>query len=214
MPEEPTVAVVEEEEEEVYSCNFCGDEAHIDTLFYHDGGDSLWCEECFSEQHCPCAWCGEYAHNEDIMYVENGDPVCSSCQEDVRSCEHCGSTMHIDDMVFTDYSVLCYSCWEDEDNQGFIRDWGDKPEVQFINDDSTITYRNEPNAYYMGMEIELEGTRTVSVKDVLEPVWDEVAHCYVSTDSSLHNGLELVTHPGTFEAWRRGYVIRWDAWHE
>jgi len=214
MPEIPSTT---EEQEELTPCPLCDtDTDPNDTHPNPSGGDGL-CEDCFVDHATYCEWCDDPMWHDDGHHLEYYSvSVCYRCTYDLYNCERCSVQISSDDAQYFDdgeyESCYCPDCYADAERQGgWVRRWGDKPAPDFIHTDG-ITSRPRPNAWYMGMEIEVEGDAYVNLRDAFADIHDRVGEVYYTTDGSLIRGLEIVTHPGTFDAWREGKVLKWDEW--
>ena len=218
--EEPT-------EQTYYACVWCNqqiDEVVYDAGEVYEATDGTVCEECYENHGFDCRDCGDINHNDESIGVGfTHRQVCQSCYEsEYFYCDGCDTAWSNDVYGGDGYCDDCYSDHDDEydcdcENCGGsggagIRRWGDRPELNFwhrADDGNGYDYSGVPKAhtYYLGMEIELEDSR-----DVVGPVIDEVRdHMFATTDASLDTGggVEIVTHPLTFEAWNNAFPWEW-----
>jgi len=85
-----------EDWENNYICDRCGESfPSADDLYYFEGDDSYYCEDCYEELVKCCDNCGNSYHRDTMEYVynENNRYVlwCEGCREDYATeCEHCG----------------------------------------------------------------------------------------------------------------------------
>ena len=145
-----------------------------------------WCETCFQTHAESCETCGELTNNQsdwinrvydhyycNDCYCSNGFWYCDDCDEHVdQDHEH------------------------DSDNDygdGIIHDYSYKPESVF--------HGNGPA--FMGMELELESQGSMNPVEVAHLFVDEFGEdfFYAKEDSSLDNGVEIVSHPMDLDYW-------------
>ena len=132
-------------------------------------------------------------------------------EEDYVFCEDCGSQVLEDDVFVRDFDNLCEPChdercsrdsYEDEDQSEHINDHDYKPTPLFYNDNGKRS--REPalvNTFpkpYVGIEIEVESTRSSSLGEYAEMVANNCnGLVYNKSDGSINHGFEMVTHPMT-----------------
>ena len=99
---------------------------------------------------------------------------------------------HIDDDDDDDY---CYSCYcQHQNEQKVIHNYSYKPEPIFYPEYSS-------HALFLGVELEIDGGGEDSgnAAEILKVANRQGEHLYIKHDGSLHDGLELVSHPCTLE---------------
>lgn len=208
------------EEQEKFECTACGTEfENTDELRSLDTGE--WgCLECF----IACENCEETTLSDDSYYIENCGSWCSDCRNDRAIwCDRCecyydsrrvGSTYlngeeFCEDCI-CEVATYCESCeeWEendsacDDDSDKFIHDYSYKPTPVFIG--------TPKNKVYLGWELEADcpDRNRDDAAAYAAPVLDGLA--YLKHDSSVPNGLEIVTHPIAHNKLRE-LDIYWDA---
>ena len=159
----------------VDSCRECGRETPVaqGQECYNCG--SHLCEGCGST--CPCG---------DI-YCEDCISWCESCCENV-----CGETFH----CYECSEFMCEYCYENHscvsEIEG-VHHYGYQPDLIF-------TPRNTTSPYgYMGIELEFETNNMYNIQEAVWEVENITDLVYFKEDSSLMTGVELVTHPMTFD---------------
>lgn len=184
-------------------CNECGatehDVAHCrdcalircrdcgDWYLVADGESFRECDEC---GHSLCESCGNTTDGGDV-----------ACERHYCECVDCGYSwcgrFHNDES-------LCESCYEERGESEYINDYSHKPYPNFIG--------LPCDGLYMGVEIEAELEPTTRGAEYLHSHSDGEQRYYLKHDGSVQ-GYELVTHPGSLDAWRDGLVIDWDVWN-
>jgi len=122
-------------------CYSCGDNYHVDDMYYdgdgdyycsycvstceccneticgepdyHDvDGDAL-CYSCYMNDYTQCSHCGDLTPNGDIREFEGYD-YCGYCYDDiVTECEECYDDFLAEDMIYEDGVEYCDECYED-----------------------------------------------------------------------------------------------------
>lgn len=131
--------------------------------------------------------------------------------EGYRDCDNCGDTVDEREIVYDDGDHICQPCYEsreedrnqyDDEQSEYIHDHDYKPMPLFHNDNGKCS--REPalvNTFpkpYVGLEIEIESTRSASLSEYAEMVADNCAGLvYNKSDGSISHGFEMVTHPMT-----------------
>jgi len=188
------------------SCTYCGELSHEDNVYCIR--DEALCDDCFVDHTTDCNDCGDRMFLDDSTWIESdGCHVCDRCVEDYFYCEGCDTMYHID---YYGHEGYCGGCSEDEygedaDSYPNVRRWGDKPDLQYV--DKEVSYTPKANAWYMGMEIEVEHSN-----DAVSNALPHLGKVWGTTDASLDSGIEVITHPGTFDAWMNGSVVDWAQW--
>lgn len=133
-----------------------------------------------------CAKCGEEISPSQVRVTEDGQFICASCasryyimcsncrryilkSEDRRKCEVCNSYIYNNDI--NNYSL--------------------KPIPVFKNRNNL---RGDLNNRYYGLEIEYSNVNPSFVHVMMEDLYNE-KYIYNKSDSSLNNGVEIVTNP-------------------
>lgn len=133
-----------------------------------------------------CEGCSRYGDMENVRYFRS-HALCSSCRRhEVYDCDDCGSE------YFGDHDC------DSDDDDALIHSYSYTPySYNFHN-----TNPNQRN--FMGFELEIEAEGDASRYDLARMFHDTIKqdHAYIKTDSSLDNGIEIVTHPHTLEAYR------------
>lgn len=202
-------------QDEVCSCEECGSIHHQDSdelaCVYPDNGrctpdpSGVRCENCRTT-------CGDCNREFESLSAENasGTAICQRCAENYYTCDSCDCIIHAD-RTHSDGEdgIYCRSCHNarvadresDDDSESDsplprIRDYSYKPSPVFY--PAFI-----PGTAYYGLEIECEDKKSygpsVGMRDCGLP---DMPEFYVKDDGSLDNGMEIVSHPGTFAHWQ------------
>lgn len=183
-------------------CSECEELVHEDDVVVVDGE---WvCEDCLenSDNYFRCDDCGEW-HNRyrgrwlnNYYRVSGGGIICEDCfREDYYQCDDCGEAVRSEDVDEIDGDYYCPYC--SERHRKRIHNYGYKPEPIFknIHDVFFNRFEQEENAMYFGVELEVDDgdCREDCATDLIDASDD----IYCKEDSSLDEGIEIVTHPCT-----------------
>lgn len=116
-----------------------------------------------------------------------------------HSCEHIYSTQDMHD------ETECHACYERNAKRECLKSYSYKPAPEFKKTD------HERINEYMGIEFETE----LKSSSIIEPIdlaflTNDLDYMYAKTDGSLDNGVEFVTHPITYKAWRETYLDKFE----
>lgn len=185
---------------EMFVCSICHGEhpAESCTCF---NGQSL-CPTCLSERTCVCDHCGDRIWLEDAQCDEY-QSLCQHCADTYyESCAGCGRLVLSDDLHYlseNSYNGYCESCYNRRTHGSGIQSYCYKP--------SPIFYGAGPR--YLGVELEIDngGESDGNANLILEVANTDHSHIYIKHDGSLHDGMEIVTHPMTIGYHR--YEMPW-----
>lgn len=130
-----------------------------------------------------CMMCGEN-HPAEMMYKDrSGRFVCDACRSEVVLCCVCGNFSPLNSSLIHDSGMYCGYC--SQYANASIWGHGTKPVPQFYG----------RGLDHLGVELEIDQGRDRSecaqkIKKLNYPL-------YIETDGSLHNGLEIISHPCT-----------------
>ena len=218
------------QDEDHANCDWCGNEELRDDLDHVDG--SAVCAACHESYVEECDDCGDMQHRDDTVDVgtwRRDRRICETCYDgEYFYCEGCDEHMSVD-MYGSD--MYCSDCTGDDEDYcdcgecGYsgrgegIRPWGDAPDLRF-NDipfigplQSLYMRQHAPNyspmvgKYYLGMEIEVEETDAHTIGEFVSAHPDFM---WASTDATLDNGYEIITHPTTYASWMQQFP--WAEW--
>jgi len=146
------------------------------------------CESCADSNLIECDDCGELFTDELIFIDPSNTSYCESCMSEYYSCEDCGRFVHERDVEEIDGYYYCESCAED--NRTYIRNYSFKPLPEF--------HGNGVKFFGVELETDLGDNRDSYARELYESSRDENLY-YLKEDSSLDDGVEVVTHPCTLE---------------
>ena len=178
------------EEKTVYICDICGDEISEDDVCTLDN-DTL-CENCYDNETDYCSICGERHYTDDMTYMEDDGYICEYCfMDNYTSCDNCGEYIHIDNTYTYREDTLCENCYDNR--PGIIHKYSFKPSPSFHGDGTG----------YFGIEIEIDSDEFVDRDKCAIDLMDyNETLFYLKEDSSLSSdGIEIVSHPCTFNYW-------------
>ena len=176
-----------------FTCESCDDIYSNDEE--HMGDDLPFCESCFDESFSPCARCSETVANNDSYHIEDYGAVCDSCYQDHFSmCDYCERRFPSDDMCDLRGDWVCHYCYENRDHNDDGNEYG----IHEYDYRPTFVFSGKgPLFFGLELEIEFKGDHDDTVK--ICGFLANYEWIYLKHDGSLSNGIELVTHPATFE---------------
>lgn len=182
----------ETDETEATPCANCGEEVE-DGDGITIAGAYVYCIDCA----VTCADCGRAILFADALVAGWGDAYCDRC---AGTCDACGEVSNdLRDDICDNCRIYCEDCEEyvtsDHDcpnrDDDRIHDYGYKPHPDFHSTDADAA----DNVLFLGIEHELEAKDEVSdILDVLEQ-YAPRGLFYPKHDSSLTEGVEIVSHP-------------------
>lgn len=175
-------------EEKIY-CSHCG--TFIDTDDYEEFNGEILCSDCIDNFTSVCDCCGERIWSEDT-YGDEYTTLCYHCYNNhYTRCEECDSIIHNDDAYEYDDGYFCRECYQNIRRNASIHEYGYKPEPIFYGDSNR----------YFGVELEIDGAGKDDgyAEEPLDIANMRDDHIYIKTDGSLDDGMEIVTHPMSFE---------------
>lgn len=186
-----------------FKCSDCGIYHLIEDRVYLDSGDRYICRNC-RENYIECSCCGDPTHDGNIYDVNSIGYLCETCmneRDDIYTCPTCGRRGIADRMIYCNGCELyyCRSHACNCNNNSVIKNYGFKPKPKF----------HGTHNRYLGMELEIDGLsdRYKFAQDLSEEIPYEFL--YMKTDGSLSdNGVEIVTHPCTYEFFRDSFDIK------
>ena len=185
-------------------CPACDDSIRLCLSHRHLTPAGEACDQC--EAMCP--ECGEPALAHRIIRLPLPDgtrEVCRECRDNYQSCSDCGRWYRPEDgHDDCPYFHACEACEEGPFRPGarVIDNYSYRPDFIF--------HGNGPLFYGVEMEMEVPygGPTTSTVaRHLLNSIGDTVM---AKSDGSLQNGIELVTHPMSFD-YAMGHSRLWDA---
>ena len=179
---------------ETITCHICNKEIEKPAATEFDG---KWlCPDCLCEETFICSDCEERVWNDENAGSEE-TPLCQSCyDEDYMRCDECGIVISTDNAYYLeedDEYGYCGYCYDKLKDKQYIHNYSYKPLPIFYGDTSI-------NRYF-GVELEIDsgGKDNDNAHDLLRTAnWDS-EKIYIKTDGSLHDGMEIVTHPMTVD---------------
>uniref|UniRef100_A0A6M3JL09 Putative amidoligase enzyme n=1 Tax=viral metagenome TaxID=1070528 RepID=A0A6M3JL09_9ZZZZ len=183
----------------LYYCQDCFDNLfsicpRCDRIVLQDSMEEVegddYCQRCYNHHSYICDCCS-------VRYMESHDSwgnMCSSCAEDHFICEGCGGTCHNDESNEDGY---CENCANGHQIHRYHQ--GSKQGLCF-----------HPNNYssdtlYLGVELETDhyrlkhnDTRDEASEEFAE-IQDDERLFWLEEDSSLDNGIEIISQPCTLE---------------
>ena len=202
-----------------FTCRRCDTPHHDDYLGGWNRNELPLCQGCWDSHYTYCHSCAVGVS--DIYFNTDAD-MCDRCASDAgTNCEYCGDWNHYDYLLANRSGEnLCEYCYSgrNESLEG-VRPYHAGAPWGLTFRDGNISKSAIPVAgvAYFGVEIEMEGS---GGEDVSGIIYDCESHqdAHAEQDSSLDEGLELITQPATLAAWQgefgqriAGYVARLNA---
>jgi hypothetical protein len=180
-------------------CSICDDVIPVDDATEHNG--DYFCRSCFDDNHTQCDDCDEYVANDRAVSV-GSDSICQHCYENhYFICDSCNEICNNDNYA---EDGVCQYCHDEssgdecgDDNTG-VHSHDYKPRPCFRKLENQLG----PNEY-IGIELELEDENNRGTPDITE------GYFYMKHDGSLTRGVEIVSHPATWE-WLQDNKYIWD----
>ena len=173
-------------------CNNCDEISRIEDMTYTR--DGMVCSNCADNSYMWSDVMKQYIHEDECVWV--GDEVMTDSyrEDNYTQCDCCGEWFDIEYEGGTsdDGYDLCDSCINDYrlDNgsvyykdSGYIRCYHPDIDLHF--------YGNGPK--FLGCEYEVQGGGCNS--NIAESIFGDYKEFYCSSDSSLDEGFEAITHP-------------------
>ena len=150
----------------------------------------------------PCPGCRDLLHSDrDPVTWLGGDPYCEPCGDERSECDDCGEVSWSDEHRYSERTglTLCRSC--ERERNGSWECYSHRPQWEYHraeNGNVIGHWEPTPGVAYYGAEIEADGGGDP------DPVWAlvEDGACFPKSDGSLSDGVEIVTHPMTLQAFR------------
>ncbi|WRS27310.1 zinc-binding protein [Oscillospiraceae bacterium MB08-C2-2] len=170
--------------ETILICCKCGCELTEDTYQTFDG--KVYCSRCIEKEAICCARCGE-------LIANDGATVCDHCYDyHYTNCERCGTLVPNEDVYYTeddddnDYPY-CQTCYDRHEKNIYLHSYSYKPEPIFYGEGTR----------FFGVELEIDdaGKDECNAQKLCELANSQRKRIYIKSDSSLDDGLEIVTHP-------------------
>lgn len=153
------------------------------------------CESCADNNYEQCSDCGEYV-NDRYTWASNDDVViCDSCSDNWYVCEDCERIESTDDIYYSESRQvhLCENCFNESEEESGLYGYSYKPSPIF----HKLEEENQENALFMGLELEADNGDNIG--EVVGDIHSVLDFTYCKKDSSLDNGLEIVSHPCTLQ---------------
>lgn len=191
----------------VYRCTMCMDEDYsacpcCDDYFSNDSGvkthnGDFVCGECFNQQYHTCSNCSDVFCVADTT-VHEDIPYCIDCFNELfGECYECCTIISRENCFFDEnddcYCSSCYAAKLDD-----LHDYSYTPDFRMYGE-------NKDNLFF-GIELEIENKID---SDFLAYVNRDCDILYAKADGSLDNGLEIVSHPMTFEYFNEIFHTVW-----
>ncbi|QSX04793.1 amidoligase family protein [Sedimentibacter sp. zth1] len=168
-------------------CEVCGNEFDSSEINEFDG--EILCDDCYDELTVNCSICGKTMLRESAM-EHNDRFFCNTCfNNNYRYCTECDEVIPLSEIYYYEDEPYCRSCYNKIDY--YIKDYNYKPEPIFFGDGNK----------YLGVELEIDegGESEYNAQLIQDIANNKDSHIYIKHDSSLDEGMEIVTHPMTLD---------------
>lgn len=173
-------------------CEECGDIYHTDDMT--DTRDGRICARCLDSSYLWSDCMEEYIHEDECVLVGDEAMTDSYREDNYTQCDCCGEwfDQSQEGCESDDGYDLCDSCADDYrlengavyyKDSGYIRCYHPNINLRF--------YGNGPK--FLGCEYEVQGGGCCS--NIAENIFGDYKEFYCSSDSSLDEGFEAITHP-------------------
>lgn len=189
-------------EELFFVCSECGNVCPMEECTYIRSENICVCEHCLDMEFTCCDRCGEFERSGDAVAVlisryGETERWCQNCADwNTWTCEECDET-YSSDVESND--GLCPNCYEPQSDLPMplskwvapsgVKNYSYKPRPCFCPE------YDEDEIYY-GFELECEANGR-DTDDWANTVNESLGYTYVKRDSSLDDGMEIVSHPAT-----------------
>jgi formylmethanofuran dehydrogenase subunit E len=180
-----------------FTCNQCNELTHGDSTATVNG--DIVCQACLDADCFCCENCNDYFYNAERNAGSDDYYYCDECFSDLfTNCNGCGETILIEYAYFHDDYYYCEACLPSEREDG-LYNYSYTPDYHF--------YGDSKDDLYFGIELEIENEQT---DDYLSDI-NDTGHSslYAKHDGSLDQGLEVVSHPFTFEYFNNAFDKVW-----
>ena len=188
-------------------CEECDELVHIDDVEEVDG--RTVCTDCLenSDKYFQCSDCGEWHREANRWGIRNyyettdGRTICQGCcDNNYYLCYDCGDAVYYSDAEEIEDEWFCPDCARRQ--RGRIHEYGYKPDPEFKTIHDIFFDRYDSDNLYFGVELEVDDGD--NRRDCAEELTAKSEDIYCKTDGSLHEGIEIVTHPCTLDYHREG----------
>lgn len=176
-----------EEMQERLHCSHCEGIIEEGDNYFVQG--EILCQDCVEDLCTPCDRCGDLVFDDDIC-GDDEHHLCERCFSNFYTrCDHCDCVVHVDDTFCHGDDCLCADCFHDLD--GCIQEYSYKPDPVFFGRADR----------YFGVELEIDaGGRDDDHAQSILDIGNAADDClYIKSDGSLHDGMEIVSHPMTLD---------------
>jgi hypothetical protein len=184
------------------------------------------CKDCYRDFHWSCYRCGFKALKKtfievNIGFIDGGDGlrssdgrrivyVCPHCEKEARvKCHECGITCY--DFIGDRFGDDVHFCLECTENRTSIHEYYYKPSKIYMHSgkkEGKVTNK----ALHFGFELEVECRYSSIGQTTMAELIKEkytTKYVYIVHDGSIDNGIEIVSHPFTWEQYKEE-IDKWN----
>lgn len=195
--------------ENYFYCGRCGDRFSNDEEHWSSSAEESYCEYCYDGLYTTCEYCGNEVSFDDANRV-NGDYYCRRCFcFHFTYCEHCGQVIDIEESYYSESreETLCEDCFRDRDGSSdYLHRYHDfDGRLKFYNHIDSNT-SHDSNYLYLGVELETDSyDQRGEAADELYRHSNGERLFHMEQDSSLSNGIEIISMPCTLDYHRNSF---------
>jgi len=185
-------------------CFHCGDVFLNDEMHWVD--DEAICDGCYEKYYCECDACDTITKKINAHYFD-GVYYCDDCfWEYYTECQSCGDIMATEDSYYSEVAdeTLCDDCYGRINS--VIKPYEYRPNPLFHTSSGVFDMYHYNSKYiYYGFELEVEDNKgRVELREMAEMLEEKFGEfIYFKWDSSLNDGFEIVSHPFTWEWYKK-----------
>ncbi|HPE08120.1 MAG TPA: amidoligase family protein [Saprospiraceae bacterium] len=191
-------------DEKIVLCSLCHHPTRKNIAFYSVPDERYICQHCwYNGNMASCPTCRRIVPSTELIHGDM-DVCCVHCVDTTKyhQCTICGNTYHVelpDDHMMCPICAREYAPFTEIENhkpdKAVINSYYYKPTPHFLRESCEPLYGN----LYIGVELEMDSIshNTMIPATVAHDILVEVPEVYCKRDGSLHNGVEVVSHPAT-----------------
>ena len=182
------------------TCEDCGE--IIDEYASIGECNKFVCLDCAKKNYYQCDDCGHFFEDDEVYRDNFNNCICHACFDDYTICDDCGEIIYCDNANYTNDSAYCDDCYRDhEEDDMEIHSYSYKPSPNFyyINREGNndYSYNELKDTLYLGVELEVD--KGENKDEAVRNIHEYMDWTYCKEDSSLDDGIELVSHPMTLD---------------
>ena len=192
---------------EYITCPSCTEVTHLDDT-RAGTDDTLYCDRCWNEHFTYCAYCDEPEQRDHVYHSNENGLICRDCVNngEFDICPRCNDAVHYESTERDEFGdSYCFGCI-DNHKPDTIHSYSYRPAPLFhrVIAEENITSMNDGGETHFGIELEIDSKEHIPNKETLAgDIAGKETDFYCKSDSSLDYGFEIVSHPVTFEYFKK-----------